>query len=131
MDFRFASDMLSNQETTQEEIISQIINLPCIYAVFKEDNSLFCLDIIDDNTQGEMQVPLLYSNLELVMEAVKKFRMPSEWYIAQWTDVQEALTACKELNVKGAAFDSLPTEDTINGLVIDQESLQELLSISC
>lgn len=130
MDFRAATDLLSNGEISQDELIIQILNLPCLYAIFQDNEQIFCLDVTNENDGNELSVPLLYSNLEIAMEAVKLFQTPADWYIAQWTNIEHALKSCLELPIKGVAFDGLPDGDnTLKGLVIDYSSLEELNSL--
>ncbi|MDJ0625730.1 MAG: hypothetical protein QNJ31_05115 [Candidatus Caenarcaniphilales bacterium] len=130
MDFRTASEKLDSGQTNQEEITNQILNLPCIYGIFKDQSKIFCLEVNNKQTNGEITVALLYSNLKIAVEATSSFKIPNNWYVAQWSDIEEALKACSELSIDAVAFDSIPQEDTLSGLVIDKDSLKELIWLS-
>ncbi len=130
MDFRSASHKLDNGEITQEEITQQILNLPCLYSIFQNKAKIFCLEVNNRETGSEITVALLYSNLKLAVEATNAFQIPNDWFVAQWNEVEESLQACLELDIDAVAFDSLPEDDTLSGLVIDKESLRELVWLS-
>jgi hypothetical protein len=130
MDFRAASDLLEQGQVTQDEITRQILTLPCIYAIFQDQSKIFCLEVNNKETNEDITVALLYSNLKLAVEATGSFNVPSDWYIAQWSDIEEALKACLDLDVDAVAFDSVPLDDTLSGLVLDKDSLKELIWLS-
>lgn len=130
MDFRIASEQLDSGQISQEEITRQILNLPCVYGVFKDQSKIFCLEVNNRQTNGEITVALLYSNLKIAVEAATEFQIPNNWYIAQWSVIEDALKACSELDVDAVAFDSIPNNDTLSGLVIDKDSLKQLIWLS-
>ncbi|MDX1918590.1 MAG: hypothetical protein SFT81_05570 [Candidatus Caenarcaniphilales bacterium] len=130
MDFRNASYKLDNHEITEEDLTEQILNLPCVYAIFQTQSKIFCLEVHNRENNAEITVALLFSNLQIAVEATNLYNVPHDWFIAQWSSVEEALQACLEVDVDGVALDSLPHGDTLNGLVIDKQSLQELVAIS-
>ncbi len=130
MDFRTASDKLDIGDVSQDEITRQILNLPCVYGIFQNFSKIFCLEVNNKQTKNDITVALLYSNLKLAVEATNSFSIPNDWYVAQWSDVEDALKACIELDVDAVAFDSLPEGDNLTGLVIDKASLKELLWLS-
>ncbi|MDX1919921.1 MAG: hypothetical protein SFU25_04205 [Candidatus Caenarcaniphilales bacterium] len=130
MDFRTASEQLDSGQISQEEITRQILNLPCIYGIFKDQSKIFCLEVNNKQTNGEITVALLYSNLKIAVEAATEFQIPNNWYIAQWSVIEDALKACSELDVDAVAFDSIPNKDTLSGLVIDKDSLKQLIWLS-
>lgn len=131
MDFRFVPENLEEGLTNQQEIITQLLNLPCTYGIFQERSQIFCLDVYNKEAKEKITVALLYSSLDIAIKAVEQFKMPSHWNIVQWTEIQDSLKSVLELNVDGVAFDSLPFEDDLTGLIIDKESLKELLILSC
>jgi hypothetical protein len=130
MDFRTASDQLDSGRISQEEITHQILNLPCVYGIFKDKSKIFCLEVNNKQTNGEITVALLYSNLKIAVEAAAEFQIPNNWFIAQWSMVEDALKACSELDVDAVAFDSIPNQETLSGLVIDKDSLNQLIWLS-
>lgn len=130
MDFRTASQKLDTGEISQEEITGQILNLPCVYGIFQNYSKIFCLEVNNRQTNSEITVALLFSNLKLAVEATNAFQIPNDWYVAQWSEIEEALQACLELDIDAVAFDSLPEEDTLSGLIIDKDSLKELIWLS-
>jgi hypothetical protein len=130
MDFRTASQKLDSGEISQEEITRQILNLPCVYGIFQNHTKIFCLEVNNRQTNSEITVALLFSNLKLSVEATNAFQIPNDWYVAQWSEIEEALQACLELEIDAVAFDSLPEDDTLSGLIIDKDSLKELIWLS-
>ncbi len=130
MDFRIASQKLDQGELSQDDITRQILNLPCVYGIFRDQSKIFCLEVNNRQTSSEITVALLYSNLKLAVEATNEFQIPNSWYIAQWSEIEDALQACLELEIDAVAFDSLPEDDTLSGLIIDKESLKELIWLS-
>lgn len=130
MDFRAASEQLDLGQISQEDITRQILNLPCIYGIFQDKSKIFCLEVNNKQTNSEITVALLYSNLKLAVEATNSFKIPNDWYVAQWSEIEEALKACLELEIDAVAFDSMPQEDTLSGLVLDKDSLKELIWLS-
>ncbi len=130
MDFRSASDNLDSGIISQEEITRQIVNLPCIYGIFQNQSKIFCLEVKNRQNNQEISVVLLYSNLKLAIEATNAFEIPTSWYIAQWSDIDDSLRACSELEIDAIAFDAIPEHNSLSGLVLDKESLQELIRLS-
>ena len=130
MDFRTASEQLDSGKVSQEEITRQILSLPCIYGIFQDRSKIFCLEVNNRQSNTEITVALLFSNLKIAIEATNSFKIPNDWYVAQWSDIEDALKACLELKIDAVAFDSLPQEDTLTGLVLDKESLRELIWLS-
>lgn len=130
MDFRNALDKINKGELSQEEIIEQILNLPCVYVIFEDTETLHCVDVTNESNGEEIEIPLLYTNLDIAIEAVTKFKTPHSWYVAQWTSIHQMLKTCQAIDVQGLAFDSLPEDDHLGGLVIDRESLEELITLS-
>ena len=130
MDFRCASQKLDLGHISEEAITREILNLPCLYGIFQSQYQVFCLEVNNKQTDSEITVVLLYSSLELAIEATSEFLIPSNWYVAQWSEIEEALQACLEFEVDAVAFDSLPEESSLNGLVIDKDSLKELIWLS-
>ena len=130
MDFRTTSYKLDSGEISQTEITNQILNLPCVYGIFQSQSKIFCLDVNNKQSSSEITVVLLYSSLKLAVEATNSFQIPNDWYVAQWSEVEESLQACLELDVDAVAFDSLPCDESLSGLVIDKDSLKELIWLS-
>lgn len=130
MDFRNTSDLICQGQITQDEVITQILNLPCIYTITNEAGEIFSLQVINQSNDEEIQVPLLYSNLEIAIEAVKEFQTPQSWEISQWIELYQVLNTCQDEKYEGIAFDSLPQNNNLQGLVIDKSSVEELLNLS-
>ncbi len=130
MDFRTTSYKLDSGEISQTEITNQILNLPCVYGIFQSQSKIFCLEVNNKQSSSEITVVLLYSSLKLAVEATNSFQIPNDWYVAQWSEVEESLQACLELDVDAVAFDSLPCDESLSGLVIDKDSLKELIWLS-
>ncbi len=131
MDFRFIQEELNNGVVNKDEVIEQILNLPCLYIILKGQSEAFCLDVYSQYDNKEIKIPLVYSNLEIAMEAIKEFDIPSCWNLMQWIEIREGLKYCLDLkNIEGMAIDSLPMGDKLNGLIIDKESLVELSNMT-
>ncbi len=127
MDFRSASDQLDKGETSQDEITEQILSLPCVYGIFQTQSKIFCIQVFNRQSNSEITLALLFSNLKVAIEAVNQFKVPTNWYIAQWSEVEESLQSCLDIEIDGVAFDSLPDGDTLTGLIIDKDSIRELI----
>ena len=128
MDFRDASRRLDLGETNHREITEQILNLPCLYAIFKSKSSIFNLEVYNKESDSTILVTLIYSSLKFALEASSCFEVPESWYIAQWSDLKEGLVSVFETKSDAFAIDSLPEEESLGGLVIDRSSLSTIIS---
>ena len=131
MDFRQAATELDYGVLSEAELTEQLINLPCLYALFRGEQELYCLDVVNGQDGSPLSLALLYSSLELAMSAAMAYSLTGgNWQVAQWSRVDAALRCCLELSIDGVAFDSLPHGSSLGGLVIDRHSLEQLATLA-
>jgi|GEM_PF-6339234 len=128
MDFRIASKKLDLGETNHQEITEQILNLPCLYAIYKNKSDLFSLEVYNKENQSNISVTPVYSSLNFALDASNSFEVPESWYIAQWSDLRQGLLSISGTQSDAFAIDSLPEGETLSGLIIDRASLSTIIA---
>lgn len=97
MDFRGTKALLEQGLVEEDTVIRNIIDLPCLYAIFREEDEILCMDTEYKLDSEIYRILPVFSNLDLATEAKKQFPGTEVHNIGYWDNFLHGMSYCLEV----------------------------------